>query len=299
MDLDVNEYIGRGWASKWKEKTGLSLFTRMPFSNWHKLGTLSEYLHGLELEQFCADSNALGMFRFKSPSNSGVVYWSMNKGGPLFQFGCVDYGGFPLMSYYAVKKIFAPIAVKAYRDLNDIEVILSSHATEETTVTVESFHMDRDGKVLGSWNKEISLHHGELLRAIRMSDLYGKIIDRTSEFIYTRVRKDDDFIAEDLLMFCQHFEFNSADSPIQASVQASGQNKWKLHLTCTLPTMMVQLDGNHKLLFSDNYFPLMPNLPDGIIERLIEVTLLERLSEEPLKLTVGQLGCDKQQTIQE
>ncbi|MDR2568724.1 MAG: hypothetical protein LBD23_00320, partial [Oscillospiraceae bacterium] len=235
MDLDVNDYSGNDWAARWKERTGLSLFTRMPFSSWHEINTLSEYLHSLEIEQYCADINALSMFRFKSPSNNGVVYWSMNKGGPLFQFGCIDYGGFPMMSYYAVKRVYAPIAVKAYRDIGDVKIMLSCHAIESTTITIETFHMDKYGKILGHWEKELLINHGDLIRVMKMNNLYTDIVDRTEEFVYTLIKEKNEFICDDLLLFCQYFEYSSDYSPIRINIQSIRQNEWELRLSSDTP----------------------------------------------------------------
>ncbi len=100
MGLDLKEFEGAGWAEKWAKLTSLPLFNRRPFSSWFDVTSLRGYLHALEVEQARADYNALNQFRFTGPSNNGIIYWSFNKGGPLFQFGCVDYDGRPMMSYY-------------------------------------------------------------------------------------------------------------------------------------------------------------------------------------------------------
>jgi hypothetical protein len=57
---------------------------------------------------------------------------------------------------------------------------------------------------------------------------------------------------------------------------------------------MVELDGNHKFLFSDNYFPLIPIKKS---ERIISVKLLECLSDEPIQLNVGILGFKELQIV--
>src|SRR5665647_3046533 len=76
------------------------MLIRFPFTGYHHTGGLREYIRGLEIEQAMADHFSLYNFRLRSGSNRGIVYWSFNKGGPLFQFGAVDYRLRPLMSHY-------------------------------------------------------------------------------------------------------------------------------------------------------------------------------------------------------
>lgn len=288
MGLDVDAFRGKGWPDRWRERTGLPLFTRMPYSRWHEMDSLRDYLHSLEVEQFCADRSALSQYRFHSPSNRGVIYWSMNKGGPLFQFGCVDYGGFPLMAYYAVKRAFAPVAVHAYRDVCDVVVMLSSHAAEGKEVLVEAFHLGRKGTERERWSRAMHLEHGELLCVMRLEGLYNRVADRTGECVYVCVRGDDGTaVADDLLLFCPLSEFDSTAGKPRADAESRGEGRWRLTVSSDRPIHMVELEGNHKLLFSDNYFPLMPGAEN---RRMIEVTLLERLSDEPVRLCVGGLG---------
>ena len=75
-----------------------------------------------------ADDAALSLLRCRSSSCNGIIYWPLNKGGPLFDFGCVDYLGRPLPSYYALRRLFADVVVNVYKDIDDIRVVAANSA---------------------------------------------------------------------------------------------------------------------------------------------------------------------------
>jgi beta-mannosidase len=292
MGLDVDKFTGLNWAEKWKAQTSLPLFTRRPFSDWFEVKNLRLYLHSLEIEQMRADYNALCMYRFESPNNNGVIYWSFNKGGPLFQFGCVDYGGYPLMPYYAVKKVFAPIAVRAHRDVADISIMLSNHGAETAAVTVEVWHFGKNGEQLGYWSRKMHPESGELLKVMRLENLYTEAKNRNEEAVYVAASQNGELIADDMFFFGTFLEYASEYKPLTVKTEKRENGKWIIHIEAKTPVRMVELESNQKLLFSDDYFPLIP----GKAKR-IEASLLEKTSSGQVKLMVNILGSEEKQTI--
>jgi beta-mannosidase len=289
LDVDAPVWSTKGWPSRWQERTHLGLFNRLPYSNWFTVETLRSYLHMLEIEQLRADYNALSMYRFRCPSNNGVIYWSHNKGGPLFQFGCVDYGGRPMMPYYAVQRVFAPLAVHAYRDVSDIVVMLSNHGVARVSGTMQALHIDNTGKVLGKWQWDVAAEAGALLRVARLDGLYDRVIDRVNETFYVTVSVDGKPVSDDLLFFCPFSEYARIHRPVkQSSLETvvSGE-KWRIRLDAETPVQLVELESNQKLLFSDDYFPLIPGYG-----KTIEVSLLEKTSNDPITLFIRPLSLD-------
>jgi hypothetical protein len=55
---------------------------------------------------------------------------------------------------------------------------------------------------------------------------------------------------------------------------------------------MVELESNQKLLFSDDYFPMIPEKT-----KVIDVSLLEKTSDEPVRLSAGILGAPERQSF--
>jgi beta-mannosidase len=304
LDVDDPEWKSLGWPDRWRERTHLGLHNRMPYTSFFTYGTLRDYLHNLELEQLRADYSALSEYRYRSPSNAGVVYWSHNKGGPLFQFGCVDYGGYPIMPYYAVKRIFDPIGVHAYRDVGDIVVMLSNHSATTRPVTVEAWHLDKSGKKLGFWSWDHNIEPGALLRLARLDDLYGRIHNRLEELIYVCAFQDGNMVADDMFFPCPFREFEGDYKPLTVTAEhlagpanrespaLPGGDRWRISLEALSPVRLVELESNQKLLYSDDYFPMINGR-----KKTVEACLLERTSGEPVRLRVGILGAPEVQTI--
>jgi beta-mannosidase len=292
MDLDVDEFTGLNWAGKWKERTSLDLFTKRPYSDWFEVKNLRLYLRSLEAEQMRADYSALSVFRFASPGNNGFLYWSFNKGGPLFQFGCVDYGGYPMMPYYAVKKAFAPLAIQARRDAADISVTVSNHGAESVATELEVFHLTGSGERRGYWREKIIIEGEGLCEAFRLKDLYKEVNERTEEIIYACATVNGKLTADDMLFFCPFIEYEGEYKALRVKIEKTGEGRWLIHLEAKTPVRMVELESNQKLLYSDDYFPLIPEKP-----KTVEASLLEKTSDGPIRLSADIFGMNEVQTF--
>jgi beta-mannosidase len=220
------------------------------------------------------------------------VYWSNNKGGPLFQFGCVDYGGYPMMPYYAVKRIFDPIGVHVYRDVRDMVVMLSNHSAEKLPITVEAWHVDKSGKTLGSWSWTRDIESGALERVARLDDLYEKINNRLEEVIYVCAFHNNNMAAEDMFFPCPFREFEGTYKPLKILTEKLGSGAWRITLEAGAPVRLVELESNQKLLYTDDYFPLINGKP-----KTVEARLLEKTNEGPVDLRVGILGSPDVQRV--
>lgn len=289
MGIRMEEFEGLGWAEKWNRLTSLPLVIRRPFSSWFDVRSLKGYLHALELEQARADYNALSQFRFTGPSNNGIIYWSFNKGGPLFQFGCVDYGGRPMMSYYVVKRLYHGIAVFPYRDVRNVKVMLSNHLAQDERVRVEAFHMDQQGTVLEEFHTDVLCRGGELLEALTLENLYSRVKDRAKETVFVRARAGNQVVSEDLLLFCPYGELELERKPIHASLRRTGDLEWELTVASEGAVQMVEIESRLNVVCGDNYFPMMAGQ-----EKTIRIAALEAPDpDERMVLQVGRLGDEE------
>lgn len=286
MGLDMKDFEGTGWGGKWKKLTSLPLFNRRPYSSWFDVSSLRAYLHALEVEQARADYHALSQFRFTGPSNHGVIYWSFNKGGPLFQFGCVDYDGRPMMSYYVVKRLYEGISIFPYRDLWNVRVMLSNHMPSPADVKVEAFHLDQEGNVLQKFHQDIMCRSGEQLVALTLENLYSEIQDRTKETVFVRAEAGGRVVSEDLLLFCPYGELELVNKPFTASLENTGEREWELTIRSDGIIQMAEIESGIKIVCEDNYFPMMAGQ-----EKKIKITALEDPDGNGRpRLHVGRLG---------
>jgi beta-mannosidase len=291
MDLDVDELSGLGWPEKWTQLTKLPIFTKFPYTSYHNTGGLRGYLRGLELEQAYADYHAMSMFRLRSSSCSGFVYWSLNKGGPLFQFGCIDYGGRPMVSYYVLSRLYADLLVGVYRDIDDIRVVASNLSTEAVQAQVRVRHLHVDGRVLGEWDTDVTLEPGGTTRVRDLVGHYPEVVDRTSEVVHAQLVVGGAVVSTDMLLFCPVAEVIAPAGAVSAEV-VRDRAGWQLQVRGNAVSKMVEIEGNGRFLFSDNYFPLAP----GEVKR-IRVELLDEVGVEKPALTVTSLDAPGELTL--
>ncbi len=271
MSLDVDEHAGLGWHEAWNRVTKLSLIIRLPFSNHFDVGSLRSYLYSLEVEQARADYHALNMLRMRGSSLNGLIYWSFNKGGPLFGYGCVDYRGRPLMSYYIVKRVFADLAVHIYRDLDDIRIVGSNLGRDVADCELVLVHAESSGRRLREWRQPVRLAPDRPVRLVDLPDYYKKIMDRTNEALYAGLFRGDELLCDDMLYFCPFSEFGVREEALKIVSRRSGApDSWSIELEAGAVAQMVQLEGNRRLLISDNYFPLVPGVRKKITATLLD-----------------------------
>jgi len=282
MALDVDSFASRGWHHLWKERTGLSLFTKFPFTHYYDVSNLRGYLRALEIEQREADYQALAYLRFRSPSCQGILYWPLNKGGPLFGFGCIDYGQRPLMAYYTLRRLFADAAIHLYRDVNDIRVVGSNAKDEAICGTLRLWHLRADGQALGYWEVPTHLTPGNGVRMLDLQGLYASVIDRTRECVYAQFVVGGAPIAEDWLLFCPLAEFRSEEAHLSVQAERIDEHSWRLTLATNVPTPLVEIEADRRLIYSDDYFALFPTHPKEIL-----VAPLENLQGQEVHLFIA------------
>lgn len=271
MGIRMEEYEGQGWASKWKEKTSLPLFNRRPYSNWFDSCSLKSYLYCLELEQALADYHAISQFRFHSPSNSGVIYWSFNKGGPLFQFGCVDYGGYPMMSYYVMKRLFRPIAVHLYRDIEDVRAVVSNHSPARAKGRYKIWHYRSGNEVLGMWSGSYDVSEGKTSVIEELKDVYEKVSDRTEEAVFIQILSEDgEILADDYELFCPYSEYKSIPCKAAVTEEKLADGRIRLVIKSEKVLLMARIEADKKMVCSDNYFHMVPGQTKEVIVSPLE-----------------------------
>ncbi|MFH5183899.1 glycoside hydrolase family 2 protein [Paenibacillus sp. TAB 01] len=286
MGLDVEQFNERGWHHKWKELTSHELHTKFPFSDYHHAATLKDYLRSLEIEHAQSDYHALSYLRLRSSSCSGILYWSLNKGGPLFGFGCVDYKGIPMMSYYTLKRVLSDVLVGIHRYMDDIHVVASNLTREPIQGQIRVTHMNAEGRVIKQWQQPDTVASDETRRVFTLESYYREILDRTNEVIHVQWIIGDVIVSDDTLFFCTLSEFEPVPNPIRIKVLKTDRtDAWTLEIEGESVSKLLMLEGSHKMLCSDNYFTLAPGT-----KKQIDVEILERTGdEEGLRLTVSSL----------
>lgn len=265
MGLNPEQFRGPGWPARWTELTGLDLVTRPAYGGGVMgMQSLEHYLRDLEIEQALADDQGLSSLLLRSPSCNGLLYWPLNKGAPLFQFGCVDYHGWPLASYYVVKRLFADAVINIYRDIDQVRVVGVNRAMTALQGRLRVVHQRLDGKIL--WENWLDIHIPAQGRA-RLDEidaLYGQVRDRTQEMAKAQLWIDDRLVSEDTLLFCPLNECRHADSAIKAVAMRLQDGRVRLTLRSDVVVPMICAEAERRFVATDNYFCLAPDTPRSI-----------------------------------
>ena len=269
MGIKVDDFAGFRWHRKWKARTGLALANVNQYSEYHPLGSLRDYMRGLEIEMMRADTAALSLLRCRSPSCNGIIYWPLNKGGPFFNFGCIDYLGRPLMSYYALKRLFAGVAVNVYRDLDDIRIVAANSGRAIPDARLLIRHLDSGGTERERIEAAVSIAAGNSVRLYDLDGFYRRIQDRWREVVHVRLEKDGRVLSEDTLFFCPWYEFEVTPGNLRCTGTGAGAGKWELEIASSTFAKMVAVESETRIVASDNYFTLPPG------RRTISLTALD------------------------
>jgi beta-mannosidase len=291
MGLHVNELAARGWPRRWRELTGLGLFTKFPFTHYDEITSLRAYLRSLEVEQLEADYQALVYLRTRSPSCNGLVYWPLNKGGPLFGFGCIDYAGRPLMAYYAVQRVFADVVLHLYRDGADVRVV-AANAAEPLAGILRIWHVHANGRISGRWELPTTIASGNCVRLFDLVGLDDEVIDRTREWLYAEFAVGGAAVAQAQLLFCPLAELRVEPGEVTVRAQRLAPDRWRLDLTTTRPTPLLEIEADGRVIYSDDYFALIPG-----VSRSVWATLLQDLPPTGLSVTITAWDRSAQATV--
>lgn len=281
MGIKMEDFEGFGWPKRWRELTGQELIGNHQYGEYHLLGSLREYMYSMEIEQFLADYHALFYLRCRSASCNGIIYWPFNKGGMFILYGCVDYDQRPLMSYYLLRRLFAPVACHLYRDIGDIRLVASNASWKAVEAECVIKHMHADGRILNTWRRPLVVGCGNALRLMDLSGAYEAVNDRTREMFRAEIYVQGRMIACDDLYFCVWSEFeNSKDALAVEPCRQEGIAR--LLITSDVLVKMVYLDSDAKLLFEDNCFSMMPGERRCIWVRPLEQMARARINVRSL-----------------
>jgi beta-mannosidase len=289
MGLDVDALAELGWPRRWRELTGLSLYTKFPFTHYYDIANLQGYLRALEIEQLEADYQSLAYLRFRSPSCNGLVYWPLNKGGPLFGFGCIDYAGRPLMAYYAVQRLFADVALHMYRDAADIRIVAANATKAPVVGVLRIWQVTSSGRVRSYWELPTVIASGNSVRLFDMGGLYDAVIDRGREWVYAEFAVGGAAVASAQLFFCPLAELQIEPCTLTVAAHTLGPGRWRLDVATTAPTPLIEIEADQRVMYSDDYFGLIPG-----IKKQVFVTALGDAQMKGIHVTLS--GWDRSES---
>lgn len=289
-EFSADEFTGLRWHHRFNELTGNKLYQVNQYSEYHEVNSLREYLHGLEVEQLRADYTALFYLRTRSPSCRGIIYWPLNKGGPMQNYGCIDYHGRPLMPYYGMVRLFRHAVVHIYRDGADLCVVAANSGSPVAAKAVVT-HRSVDGRVLHTETLDAYLPTSEHIRLARLENWYSKVSNRWREYVHVRLELPGNIPCEDAVYFCPFCEVEAPEQLLSAHLCQTSEQMYKLTVSAEAFAKSVEIETNAKCLCNDNYFAMQPG-----DRREIEIRLLEPLNK-PLCVNIRCLDSKESVTV--
>jgi beta-mannosidase len=293
MGINADDYEGKGWNLRWAELTKqANLWQVNQFTEYHLNSSLREYARGLEIEQMTADYMSLYYVRTRGPSCTGILYWPFNKGGPMMNYGCIDYSQNPLMPYYLCVRLFKPIVMHAYRDSSDIRVRVTNDGEPfDAKLTITLFDTVTGG-ILETEEKTLSIPSGSAHLAYTQGTWYKSLTNRWRQAAHVQLAKNGHIISEDFLLFCPLFELETDNPSIIINAYKVNGKEWDLTISSDKFIKHLALECDTQVMFSDNYFMLRPG-----VAKSVHLTVLGNLSGK-ICLTPRALDYDESSAIE-
>lgn len=216
-------------------------------------------------------------FRRNYGRTMGSIYWQLNDCWPVASWSSIDYEGRWKALHYHSKKFYAPILLSI--EENKRKMTVNLHLTNETLENYEGILryqlLTLNG--LSVDEHEIQLNCKKLSTTLHVSidySIYKKM--KRDLIVYASFRNmKDEVLADNTATFVQDKDLNLKDASIEvAYTKDNGLVSMLLESTTTMRFVEVKYKD---VIFSDNYFHLLPNEPKVItFESHDELDLIEK-----------------------
>jgi beta-mannosidase len=293
MGINADDFQGKDWNKRWAALTKQNnLWQVNQFTEYHMNAGLRDYARGLEIEQMTADYMSLYYVRTRGPACTGILYWPFNKGGPMMNYGCVDYDQNALMPYYLCVRLFKPVVVHAYRDSSDIKVRATNDGDAFDAKLVITLFDTFTGETLNQEEKQVHIPAGTANLVYSQDTWYNDLTNRWRQAVHVKIVDSNVHVSEDFLLFCPLFELETGKPSIQIEAHKVSDTEWELTVSADKFIKHLELECNTRVMFSDNYFKLLPGTA-----RKLSLTVLGDY-ESVLKLTPRALDHDEADVLE-
>lgn len=223
--------------------------------------------------------------RRNKPYCMGTLYWQLNDSWPVVSWSSIDYYGNWKALHYQAKRAFAPLALNAIVEDNELLIYLLSDQLEAyNTLTLEYEVYDFYGKRLSKEEvKDLSItaNTSKLLERVELANLINSSMqDKT--FLNMKIKHQGRVLVEDQYFFKYTKDLDLPKAQISSKVKRIPEG---IELTLKTRVLIKDLFIETPIQgarFSDNFFDLLP----GVVKK-IKITSrdVEGLQNEKLKFT--------------
>jgi beta-mannosidase len=190
---------------------------------------------------------------------AGILYWQLNDCWPVASWSSLDYFGRWKALHYAARRFYAPLLLSIEDDPPRQRVHLSNDALSPWQGSLRWSLETFAGEVLesGSASASVAAQSSSLLCALDFSARLSEANRRSLVFV-AELWQSDRLVSRQVAFFAPIKHLSLADPAIAAVLQEQ-DGQLILDLSCTSLALLVEvaLEGAD-VIFSDNYFPLLP-----------------------------------------
>jgi beta-mannosidase len=212
---------------------------------------------------------------------SGTLYWQLNDCWPVASWSSIDYFGRWKALHYAARRFFAPLLLSIADQGDLIDVHVTSDINQKWSGTLRWKLMLLTGKVLLDGEQAVELaplaSRQVFSRDFNLEEKDRRKVVFVCELFEGESPSSLNFLASSVATFSPNKHLELEKPEFELSVSIDGFHVL-LHLQTDKLARFVELSLPEDVIFSDNYFDLVPGSP-----REISFTLPNGMSAENLK----------------
>ncbi|RZJ23619.1 MAG: glycoside hydrolase family 2 protein [Acinetobacter sp.] len=225
-----------------------------------------DYLYVGQLLQADGVKTAMEAHRRNKPFCMGSLYWQLNDSWPVASWSSMDYYGRWKALQYQVKRSFEETIISSLPQGGKLDIYaITDRLTAingNLTVTLKDFK----GKALSVTNHQVTLPaNGSLLVLDIDQAKLLKNVPKETSVLQIELKEGNKVIAAANHYFLLAKDLKLDVAEVSKKLVQRG-NIYELTLSCQTLTRYVKVSVNDRdILFSDNYFDLVPGVPKKII----------------------------------
>jgi beta-mannosidase len=223
--------------------------------------SLEELLILSQVFQAEAYRYVINHFRRRKYRTSGVLFWCFNDcWGATSSWSIVDYYLNRKISFYTVKRAFAPIMVSFQEEDNGLSIWLVNDTLDPIYGELEygwGYFNAENVRVLGRELITVAANVSQKLIHLLLPELPEE--ERRNRYYWVRFNKNGKIVSEDHFFMAPWRDLNFAPVNIEYMLEDLGNEAWALKVKSDKFAWMVEVKSdNFDIAVSDNYFNLFP-----------------------------------------
>ena len=225
----------------------------------------SKFLYVGQLLQSEAIKTAMEAHRRAKPFCMGSLFWQIDDCWPAASWSSIDYFGRWKALQYQARRSFATIMISTVEEKDSIRIYIVSDSLKPLAGELFVQLIGFDGAALCHWNKKVTLNANESKQVFTIGR--NECINRHDPgkiLLHTTLKNSSGELAANNYYFRKPKELALPNAAISYKIEKQGSN-YEVTLSSSQLARFVTLSvGEGNIIFSDNYFDLLPGKPRKI-----------------------------------